>query len=97
MSDLYIPLPKFGDHQVADVEITINGKKKRYHYRVEAFPWETEDQSVKAANEIAETELKILRLRNMINEYDKGWELIQIYNPGSASKHIHVLFRQKLR
>ncbi len=97
MSDLYIPLPRFGDHQVADVEITINGKKKRYHYRVEAFPWGTEDQKNGKGNGIVETELKILRLKSMIDTYDKEWELIQIYNPGPESKHIHVLFRQRLK
>jgi hypothetical protein len=95
MNDLCIPLPRFGEHQVADVEVTINGKKKRYHYRVEAFPWEPAEQPEGNINEIALTELKIIQLKSLINKYDEGWELIQIYNPPAESKFIHVLFRQK--
>jgi len=36
MKDINIPLPDFIEKQIAKIEVTINGKKRRYNFRVES-------------------------------------------------------------
>ena len=93
MKDICIPIPKFSDNQIAEVEVTIDGEKQHFNFRVESFPWvptkEGEDSDNLAVAE------KIANLRNLIDSYSKDWELIQIFTPKADSDHIQVLFRQK--
>lgn len=89
MKDICIPIPHFGEHQIAEVEVTVNGKKQKFNFRVESFDW---DGDSKANVEVTE---KINKLRNDIETYDKGWQMVQIYTPSSGAEHIQVLFRQK--
>ncbi len=93
MKDLTIPLGNFLEEQIAEVEVKINGKKRRYNFRIESFPWEIEEELKNAAED--EIELKIDRLRKNIENYDKSWELVQIFSPSENAKHVQVLFRQK--
>ncbi len=88
MKDVSIPLPGFLDQQIAEIEVKINGKKRQYNFRVESFRWEPD-------SEVWDMEKKISRLQEMINNYDKGWELIQIFKPKENSKFVQVLFRQR--
>lgn len=87
MKDVSIPLPEFLEQQIAEIEVKINGKKRQYNFRVESFRWEPD-------SEIWTVEQKINRLRELIDSYNKDWELIQIFKPGENSKFIQVLFRQ---
>jgi len=88
MKDVSIPLPDFVDRQIAEIEVKINGKKRQYSFRVEAFRWEPEDE-VWSVND------KIRLLQAELANYDKSWELIQIFRPKDDSKFIQVLYRQK--
>ena len=97
MNELNIPLPLFQDHQVAEVEVTINGKKKKYSFRVESFPWLEESVELKSVEKISETALKIQHLKESIENYDKAWEIVQIYTPSAGSRYIQVLFRKKAK
>lgn len=90
MNDVCIPIPRIEAEQVAEVEVNVNGKKKRFNYRLEAFEW---GLIPLAADTPATT--RINHLRNSIESYNQGWELVQIYNPRPNDSHIHVLFRQK--
>ncbi|HSD64690.1 MAG TPA: hypothetical protein VLB50_12880 [Ignavibacteriaceae bacterium] len=87
MKDVSIPLPEFLEQQIAEIEVKINGKKRQYNFRVESFRWEPD-------SEIWTVEQKINRLRELIDSYDKNWELIQIFKPGENSKFVQVLYRQ---
>ncbi|NUO84389.1 hypothetical protein HUU05_30305, partial [candidate division KSB1 bacterium] len=40
MPSISIQLPAIEADQQIEVEVKINGEKKRYHYRVEIFAWE---------------------------------------------------------
>ena len=92
MKEICIPLPDFLDQQIANVEVTINGEKRKYNFRVESFPWENSaDQEV---DENQRVEKRINRLKHAIESYDKTWRLVQIFKPGKGSEHIQVLFRQ---
>ncbi len=88
MKEISIPLPDFLDKQIAEIEVKINGKKRRFNFKVESFRWEPDD-------EVWLIEDRIKMLQQRIETYDKSWELIQIFKPKDDSKFIQVLFRQK--
>lgn len=91
MKEICIPIPHFGEHQIAEVEVTVNGKKKKYNFRVESFPWSVEDTDAAASS----TEMKINALRGLIETYDDSWDLVQIFTPREEATNIQVLFRQR--
>jgi hypothetical protein len=85
MTDICIPISHLGDNQIAEVLISIGGIQKKHNFKVEAFPWDTSSP----------VEERINLLKRMIENYNKDWELVQIYNPGDKDKFIHVLFRKR--
>lgn len=91
MNDICIPIPRFKENEIAEVVVTVNGEKRHFNFRVESFPW----QSVGNETQSEETLQRIDKLRNNIEQYDKDWELIQIYTPMENANYIQVLFRQK--
>jgi len=93
MKEICIPIPDFLDRQIAHIEVTVNGEKRRYNYRIESFLWETEDDKIMDENQRIET--RINRLKNSIENYEANWRLVQIFKPGRNSSHIQVLFRQQ--
>ena len=88
MKTVSIPLSDFVDQQIAEIEVKINGKKRQYNFRVESFRWEPDDETWDA-------EEKIKKLQDCLENYDRSWELIQIFKPGEHSKFIQVLYRQR--
>lgn len=92
MREICIPLPDFLEQQIANVEVTINGEKRRYNFRVESFPWEIDDKV--GLDETQRVENRISRLKQNIESYDKNWRLVQIFKPSTGSSRIQVLFRQ---
>ncbi|MGA9407670.1 MAG: hypothetical protein WBW71_11105 [Bacteroidota bacterium] len=88
MRDVSIPLPDFVDKQIAEIEVKINGKKRQYNFRVEAFRWEPDDEEWSIDQRIAE-------LRRGLEHYNNSWELIQIFRPKDDSKFVQALYRQK--
>jgi hypothetical protein len=94
MHDICVPIPHFRDNEIAEVEVKIGDKKSSFNFRVESFVWEPSDSGLSELTSVT-IEQKIAHLRNNIESYDKGWELVQILTPPQGSKYIHVLFRQK--
>jgi hypothetical protein len=88
MRDVSIPLPDFVDRQIAEIEVKINGKKRQYNFRVEAFRWEPDDAEW-------DLDMKIKLLRDELEKYNPSWELIQIFTPKEGSKFVQALYRQK--
>ena len=93
MKDVTIPLADFLEEQIAEVEVKINGKKRKYSFRIESFPWGSEAVDGQIAD--ASITTKIENLRESIENYDKDWVLVQIFSPAPDAQHIQVLFRQK--
>lgn len=91
MKDLCIPVPNFAPEQIAELELTIGGKKIKYHFRVESFPWNVNETK----NGQLDSFEKIQRLREAIDNYDDDWELIQIYTPPENAEYIQILFRKR--
>ena len=94
MNDICIPIPRFKENEIAEVVVTVNGEKRHFNFRVESFPWTTFNDN---ENYSENTIKRIEQLRKDIEEYDKDWELIQIYTPAEKANFIQVLFRQKTK
>ncbi|MBU1100190.1 MAG: hypothetical protein KKA84_07275 [Bacteroidetes bacterium] len=93
MKDICIPIPKFEENQIAEVEVTVNGKKRKFNYRIDSFAWAPDDKNGENVD-ISVVEAKITKLKNSIESYDSKWQLVQIYTPTPGSEYIQVLFRQ---
>ncbi len=98
MKEICIPVPGFGEDQIAEVTLRVGDKKVGYNYRVESFPWNLENRSQPSDVEDHEhaTFEQILELRQQLSSYDKGWELIQIFTPRKGATHIQVLYRKRV-
>jgi len=95
MNELCVPVSGITENDVAEVTVSIKGKKIKYEFRIESFPWETEETLTETKDPLAISLGKIYRLKLAIESYDKNWELIQIFNPTEGSDHVHVLYRKK--
>jgi hypothetical protein len=95
MKDLCVPIPNFGDNEIADIELTLGGKKIKYSYRVVSFPWDDVEGLISDEDELTVSLARITRLKKDIESYDKKWELIQIFTPPENASHIQVLYRKR--
>ena len=96
MKDLCIPLPGISEGNQADVHVFIGNKKIEYHFRIESFPWiSTSTVKNKRVNEKDMILERIKKLKKNLSDYDKDWELIQIFDPCFNSNFIQVLYRKK--
>lgn len=85
MNEICIHVPSLREQQTVELEVTLNGKKQLMNYRVEAFDW---------TDGGTDFEGRIERLRELIDAYDDGWELVQIGIPDN--EYVPVMFRQRL-
>jgi len=85
MSEICIQVPQMDDYKVIEVEVKVNGEKKRYNYRVELLDWD---------GKFSSTEERIKFMRDMIKNYDPNWQLFQIGAP--TEKHVPIMFRQRV-
>ncbi len=82
MASINIQLPVMDPEHSIEIEVRINGEKKKYHYRVEIFRWKGCEESMS----------HVECLKNMIGQYDEEWRVIQIGGPTNHS--IPVMFKQ---
>ncbi len=85
MKEVVLYIPTLEAEQNVEIEVKINGKKRRIHYRVEIIAWEEKDE---------ESFDKASYLKKVIREYDKDWVLVQIGVPDDEK--IPVMFRKKV-
>ncbi len=95
MNELCVPVMGITENDVAEVTVSVKGKKIKYEFRIESFPWETDETITETKDPLVISLGKIYRLKHAIESYDKHWELIQIFNPTEGSDHVHVLYRKK--
>ena len=95
LKDLCIPVPGFAENEIAELHLKVGNKKISYDFRVESFPWDVDDELNDESDHITLSLARISRLRKAIADYDKSWELIQIFTPADHSKYIQVLYRKK--
>jgi len=82
MASINIQLPAMDADSSIEIEVRVNGERKKYHYRVEIFKWEGCEQSISHAE----------CLKSLIKQYDDDWRVIQIGGPTNQS--IPVMFKQ---
>ncbi len=75
-------LPPVDTENYVEVEVTINGKKKQYKYRVEIFHWR---------DWCRPPEERVEGLKRIVEAYDKDWQLMQIGMPTDTI--IPLMFR----
>jgi hypothetical protein len=96
MKEICIPISNLGEDEIADVIVTIGGKKMSYSFRVESFPWSIDSEQVTSDDDSFHASIdQIAQLRSSLAGYDSGWELIQIFTPRASATHIQVLYRKK--
>jgi len=95
LKDLCIPIPGFGENEIAELHLKVGDRKMSYDFRVESFPWDVDDELNGDSDEITRSLARISRLKKSIQDYDKSWELIQIYNPPQNAHYIQVLYRKR--
>lgn len=95
MKDLCVPIPNFGEEEIADIDLCVGEQKISYSFRVESFAWQVEDELSVADDDVSASLARIYRLKRAIEGYDKDWELIQIFTPNDNAKHIQVLYRKR--
>jgi len=96
MKEICIPISNLGEDEIADVTVTIGGKKLSYSFRVESFPWSVDSESASMDEDSFHATIdQIIQLRSSIANYDSNWELIQIFTPRPGATHIQVLYRKK--
>lgn len=93
MREICIPLPYLKGTEKAEVEVKIDSRNEYVTYRIESFPWVSAKTDSKSIDFLFDS--KIEGLKNAIKNYDKDWELIQIFAPEKSSDHIHVLYRKR--
>ncbi len=96
MRDLCIPVPGICDGKQADVFVIVGNQKIEYHFRVESFPWEFNDaRQIKKRSGNEKKLEQIKKLKKAISEYDKDWELVQIFDVRLNAKFVQALYRKK--
>ena len=95
MKDLCVPIPNFGEDEIADIELRVGDEKISYSFRVESFAWQVEDELSVTDDDVSASLARIYRLKRAIEGYDKSWELIQIFTPSENALHIQVLYRRR--
>lgn len=95
MREICIPLFGFEENDEAEVIVKLGEKRLQYDFRVVSFKWEVDDVYSNGKDEISKSLAIIARLKSSIKEYDKNWELIQIFNPLDDAKYIQVLYRKR--
>jgi hypothetical protein len=96
MKEICIPISNLGEDEIADVTLTIGGRKTCFSFRVESFPWSIDQEQANSDEDSIHASLEqIAQLRSSISNYDSNWELIQIYTPKAGATHIQVLYRKK--
>ena len=84
MREVVVQIPTLETEQNIEIDVQINGKKRRMKYRVEIVEWDTEE-----GKEVD----KVSTIRRVVKEHEKDWELIQIGSP--TENNIPIMFRKK--
>ena len=84
MREIVIVVPDFEPEQNVEIEVTINGRKKVIHYRVELLNFEAE--GVPPLD-------KVTVLKHKIASHEQDWELVEIGAP--VGDTVPLMFRRK--
>ena len=95
MKEICVPIPDITEDEIAEVVVNIKGRRIKYSFRIESFPWKGDHVIPTYDDTPSLSSSRINELRRFIESYDKEWELVQIFNPSENASHIHVMYRKK--
>jgi hypothetical protein len=84
MREIVLQIPTLEAEQNIEIDVQINGKKRRIQYRVEIVDWETDEPT---------SEEMVAVLKRVIREHDRDWRLIQIGAP--TQSRIPIMFKRR--
>lgn len=93
MKQVNLPLPNVDESEPIDIKVVVG--KNMINFKVESFLWEVEDELSEDKDSTAVSLARITRLKKSIQNYDKTWELLQIFAPLENSGYIRVLYRKR--
>lgn len=96
MKQVNLPLPRIEENEPVEINVLIGELKDKIEFKIESFEWEVEDELSKHKDSTSISLARIERLKKSIENYDKSWELIQIFAPLENSQYIRVLYRKRL-
>ncbi len=95
MREINIPLPNMNDDDQVEIELLVGKRKEKHYYRLESVPWEKDSDHIETEKKENSSAERIESLKKAIKNYDKNWELIQIFAPLEKSLNIHILYKKK--
>ena len=84
MREIVLVIPDVEPEQNVEIEVSINGRKRTVHYKVELVSFEAEGSP---------PEDKITVLKHKIAAVEKDWELVEIGAPDHDK--VPLMFRKK--
>lgn len=84
MREVVILIPDLEPEQNVEIEVSINGKKRTIHYKVELLNWNQHEVPPKD---------KVTVLKHYIHEKERDWELVEIGAPDNGN--IPLMFRKR--
>lgn len=84
MREVVVLIPEIEPEQNVEIEVSINGKKRTIHYKVELLNWEQNDVPPKD---------KVTVLKHFIKDKERDWELMEIGAPDNGN--IPLMFRKR--
>ena len=95
MNQINLPIPNINNDEHVEINMLVGKEKKEVHFKVVPFVWEEEDELSDKKDSTSVSLARISRLKKSIENYDKSWELLQIFAPLENSKFIQVLYRKR--
>jgi len=95
MREICLPIPPIVDDLPINIEIRKMGDENAIYYRIATFLLKANESNNIPNNNMLSSRERINELKNVIETYDKSWELIQIFAPLNNSNSVQVLFRKK--
>ncbi|MCB0566169.1 MAG: hypothetical protein KDD01_17495 [Phaeodactylibacter sp.] len=84
MLNLAIPIPNVPGKQDIEIEMTMNGNRCKFHYRVEVYRW---------ADCQPGTDNRVDCVRSLVREYDDEWTVYHIGMP--TEEYVPLTFIKK--
>lgn len=82
MNTVSIQLPPINTESSVEVDVTVNGHKQKFKYRVEVFRWQ---------DWCSPSESRAEGIRKMLSHVDRQWQLMQIGSPTETT--VPLMFR----
>ena len=95
MKEVSLPLPPTKEDEPIEIKVKLGTEKQEIDFKVVPFVWETEDELSNSKDDTSVSLARITRLKKSIENYDKSWELLQIFAPLEDAKFIRVLYRKR--